>query len=156
MPTDGYIYIVKNGDAGVVISTAITLLQIKAGAAALEVIRAVLTQGLSETSTQEQVQLLRKTAAATVTSFTPRKTNPGNPSSLAVGGTAATGYTGSAEGTDGEVLIDEGFNILNGWLWTPVRPGEIWVPQGGIIAMKFPVAPASGTWRATLVARELQ
>lgn len=152
----GYTYIVKNGDAGVVIATAITILQVKAGAAALELVRAVLTQGLSETSTMEQVQILRKTAAATVTSFTPRKTSPADPTALAVGGTAATGYTGSAEGTDGEVLLDEGFNILNGWLWTPVKAGEIWVPQGGILAMKFPVAPGSATWRASLHVQEYQ
>lgn len=150
-----YIYVVKNGDAGVVISTAITILQVKAGAAALELIRAGISQGLSETSTMEQVQILRKTAAATVTSFTPRKFNPGDGVSLAIGGVSATGYTATAEGTDGEVLLDDGFNILNGWQW---KSGEdrIVVPQGGIIAMKFPVAPASATWRAYMVFAEYQ
>jgi hypothetical protein len=150
-----YIYVAKNGDAGVVISTAITILQIKAGAAALELLRAGLSQGLSETSTMEHVQILRKTAAATVTSFTPRRYNPSDPVSLAVGGTAATGYTASAEGTDGEVLLDDGWNILNGWQW---KSGEdrILVPQGGILAMKFPVAPASATYRAYMVFAEYQ
>jgi len=151
----GYIYVAKNGDAGVVISTAITILQVKAGAAALELIRAGITQGLSETSTMEHVQILRKTAAATVTAFTPRRYNPSDPVALAIGGVAATGYTASAEGTDGEVVVDDGWNILNGWQW---KSGEdrIVVPQGGIIALKFPVAPASATYRANMVFIEYQ
>ena len=42
-----------------------------------------------------------------VTSFTPLKYNPGDPVALAVGGTAATGYTGAAEGTDAWGAIGE-------------------------------------------------
>lgn len=150
-----YIYTAKNGDTGVIISTAITILQVKAGAAALEILRIGISQGLSETSTMEHIQILRKTAAATVTSFTPRRDNPSDPVSLAIGGTSATGYTATAEGTDGEVLLDEGWNILNGWQW---KSGEdrIVVPQGGIIAMKFPVAPASATYRAYMKFAEYQ
>lgn len=148
-----YIYVVKNGDAGVAISTAITVIQVLAGAASLELLRCGISQGLSETSTMEHVQVLRKTAAATVTAFTPRRFNFNDPTALAVGGVNATGYTASAEGTDGEVLLDDGWNILNGWQW---KSGEdrIIVPQAGIIAMKFPVAPASATWRAYMVFAE--
>ena len=148
-----YTYIVKNGDAGVVISTGITIIQVLAGAASLELLRCGISQGLSETSTMEHVQILRKTAAATVTAFTARRFNFLDPVALAVGGTAATGYTATAEGSDGEVLIDDGWNILNGWQW---KSGEdrIIVPQAGIIAMKFPVAPASATWRAYMVFAE--
>lgn len=150
-----YDYIVKNGDAGVIISTAITILQYKAGSAAPALLlRAWLNQGLSEVSTQEQVQILRKTGAATVTSFTPRKMRPNDPTAAGAGGTSATGYTGSAEGTDGDVLVDEGWNILGGgYVWVPSKE-DIWIPAGGIIAMKFPVAPASATWRAGFVIRE--
>lgn len=150
-----YVYVAKNGDAGVIISTAITILQVKAGAASLELLRCGISQGLSETSTMEQVQILRKTAAATVTSFTARRFNPSDPVALAIGGVSATGYTATAEGTDGEVLLDDGFNILNGWQW---KSGEdrIIVPQAGIIAMKFPVAPASATWRAYMIFAENQ
>lgn len=154
MPS-GYEYVVKNADGGVSISTAITILQIKAGAAALELVRATLTQRGSTTSTSEAVQLLRKTAAATVTSFTPRPLTTTDPASLAIGGTAATGYTATAEGTDGNILVDDGFNILNGWLWVPTID-RISVPQGGIIAMKFPTAPAAQTWRAAITFIEYQ
>ena len=151
---NGFIYTAKNGDAGAAISTAITILQIKAGAAALDILRATVTQGLSETSTQEQAEIVRKSAAATVTSFTPRKFNPNAPAALAVGGTAATGYTGTAEGTDTDILIDEGWNILNGWIWVPTEAERMDVDQTGIIASKFQVAPASATWRAAFTIRE--
>lgn len=140
---------------GVAVSTAITIVQIKAGAATpLEILRAHISQGLSETSTEERIQILRKTAAATVTSFTPLKFDSNDRAADAAGGTAATGHTATAEGTDGDVLIDEGFNILSGWTWIPTPEERIFVPAAGIIALKFPVAPASATWVAYLVFRE--
>lgn len=149
----GKIYVVKNG--GVAISTAITVIQIKAGAGnPLELLRVVISQGLSETSTQEQVQILRKTVAATVTSSTPLLLDPDAEVSGAVGGVAATGITASAEGTDGDVLVDDGFNILNGWVWLPTPKEQIKVPAAGIIALKFPVAPTSATWRAAIYYEE--
>lgn len=152
----GFEYVIKNGDAGVTISTAITILQVKAGAAALEILRATLTQSNGTSSVAARVSLLRKTVAATVTSFTPRKLNPAYPAALAVGGTAATGFTGTAEGTDGEVLVERGFNVLNGFEWVPTPDERLWVPQGGILAMKFPAAPASHTWHASFKIREFQ
>ena len=131
----------------VVVSTAITIMQIKAGAAAaLDIAEVQLYQTLSETSQQEVVQLVRKTAAATVTSFTPLKLNAGDPTAAAVGGTAATGITGTAEGTDGDVLDEWGFNVLNGMAWVYIPELRIHVAAAGIIGVKFPVAPASATW----------
>lgn len=138
------------------VSTAISIIQIKAGAGGpLEILRAHVSQGLSETSTMEQINIVRKSAAATVTSATPLKFNPADQASLAVGGTAATGTQASAEGTDSDILISEGFNILNGWTWLPTPEERIFVPGGGIIALKFPVAPASFTVRAYIVFREI-
>lgn len=138
------------------VSTAITIIQIKAGAGGpLEILRAHVSQGLSETSTQEQINIVRKSAAATVTSFTPLKYNPADQAALAVGGTSATGTQATAEGTDTDILVSEGFNILNGWTWLPTPEERIFVPGGGIIALKFPVAPASFTVRAYIVFREI-
>ncbi len=152
---EGYSYEVRNG--GVAISTAITIIQIKAGASALEILRASISQRGSTTSTIERVGILRKSAAATVTSATPLKLNPGDPAALAVGGTAATGITGTAEGTNTDTLVDECFNIVNGiWAWLPTPSERIRVPQGGIIALAFLTAPASQTWYASMKFRELQ
>ena len=140
----------------IVVSTAITIIQYQAGAAnKARVVRFSIGQGLSETSTMEQIQLLRKSAAATVTSFTPLKNDPDAPVAFGAGGTAATGITATAEGTDTDILINEAFNTLNGFAWVRSDINEIMVPAGGIIAIKFPVAPASATWRASLVIEEL-
>jgi hypothetical protein len=152
---EGYVYEVRNG--GVSISTAITVIQIKAGASALEILRASIAQRGSTTSTIERIGLVRKSAAATVTSATPIKLCPGDPASLAVGGTSATGITASAEGTDGDILVDETFNIVNGtWAWLPTPEERIRVPQGGLIALKFLTAPGAQTWYASVKFRELQ
>lgn len=147
------IYVVENG--GVAISTAITIIQLKAGASrGLELLRAKISQAVSETSTQEHIQILRKSAAATVTSRTPLKLNPDDGAADAVGGTAATGITATAEGTDGDVLIEEGFNILNGWEWLPTPEERIVAHAGDFLALKFGTAPASQTWYASLYFRE--
>jgi len=150
MPT----YVVNHN--AIVVSTAITIIQIKAGAShPLELLRANISQGLSGTSTMVSIQILRKTVAATVTSFTPLPYGAVTTVADAVGGVAATGITATAEGTDGDILVNEGFNILNGFTWTPADAREpIWVPAAGIIALKFPVAPASATWRAYMVFAE--
>lgn len=155
------VYTLRTPAGGVTISTAITILQLKAGAAAkVELLRASLTQRGSVTSVQEAVQLLRKTAAATVTAgvagTTYLKNDPASPTGTLSLGTSASGYTGSAEGTDGDILKDEGFNVLNGWLWLPTPEERIWVPAGGIVALKFASAPASQSWRAEFVFREYQ
>ena len=139
----------------IVVATAITIIQYKAGATnKAEVVRFSISQGLSETSTMEQIQLLRKTGAATVTSFTPIENDPDGPIAFGVGGASATGITATAEGTDGDILVNEAFNILNGFTWVRSKIGEIMIPAAGIIALKFPVAPASATWRASLVIEE--
>ena len=142
------------------VSTAITLLQIKAGTTrAVEVLAAKLTQRASTTSVQEAIQIVRKTVAATVTTAVAGthlfKHNPSAPTSDLSLGTTATGVIGTGEGTDGDVIVEEGFNVLNGWRW-PHQAGEtIVIPIGGILAMKFVDAPASQSWRMSLVFREI-
>ena len=58
----------------------------------------------------------------------------------------ATGITATSEGTDGNVLVDEGFNVLNGWLYVPVVEDRIVVRPGESIGLKFPAAPTNLTW----------
>ncbi len=128
------------------ITAAISLIQIKAGASnPLQLIEARVSQSSSTTSAQQRAQLLRKTAAATVTAFTPLLENGADPAAGAVGGTAATGTNASAEGADGDLLMQWDFNVLTGLLWQPALEDRIWVPVSGIIALKFPTAPAAST-----------
>src|SRR3569832_1594028 len=130
----GPCYVVKNN--GVSISTAITVLQVKAGTnGAIEVQRASLSQGSVATSAQYAAALLRKTFVATVTTgaagTTVLKQNPINPTTDLSLGTAATGITASAEGTNGEITITRGFNDLNGMEWLASPEERVLAPQGG-------------------------
>lgn len=126
------------------VSGAITLVQIKAGTSrAVELIRAWVSQSGSTTSAMQRVQIVRKSGAATVTSFTPIKMAGGSPTADAAGGTSATGTNASSEGTDGDVLIADACNVLTGWLWVPTPEERIVIPAGGIVGLKFPAAPGA-------------
>lgn len=153
------IYTLRNN--GVTISTAISALQLAASTTSpIEILRFALTQGTSTTSAQIAARLVRKTAAATVTAAvagtTLNKNNPIMPTSAAQLGTALTGITASAEGTNGEIDIERAFNVLNGLEWLASDAEQIIVPSGGIIALQFSVAPPSATWYAEIVFRELR
>ena len=125
------------------VSTAITLIQIKAAAAIpLEIVRASVAQYSSTTSAMQAVALVRKSSAATVTSFTPIKLDEQDGAAGAVGGTSATGVIGTFEGVDTDFVLRDAFNVLNGWLYLPVPEERIRVAGGGIIGLKFPVAPS--------------
>lgn len=141
------------------VSTAITVMQIKAGANnGVEILRCVASQYGSTTSVQEELELVRKSGAATVTTAAigthlfltdPNMSNP----SLSLG-TAATGVIGTAEGTDTDSILRLGFNVLNGLYELPVPEERIWIPPGGILGLKFAVAPASQTWNFLMTLRE--
>lgn len=129
----------------VAVTGAITLIQIKAAAAVpLQTIRAEVGQSSSTTSTQQTVQINRKSGPATVTSFTPLLCGPAtDPAASAVGGTSATGTNASAEGTDTNIIKQGVWNYLNGWLFVPSELERFWVDPAGIIGLKFPVAPGA-------------
>ena len=127
------------------VTGAITLIQIKAGSThAVRLLRAWLNQSSTTTSARQRIQIARKTAAATVTSFTPIKLGA-SAAAAAIGGTSATGYNASAEGTDGDILLPDAFDLVVGWekVWVPEE--RIVVPPGGIIAMTLPAAPGGST-----------
>lgn len=138
---------------GVSVSAAKTLIQIKSGPLnPLKLLRARLSQRSSTTTTMLPVQIRRKTATATgLTPFTPILLGPfDDPAAKAVGGATATGTDATGEGTDGDILVQDDMNYLNGFLWTPTQELEqIYVDAAsgarGFIAMKLPVAPAAVT-----------
>jgi len=138
----GYIYVVRLTPTAQ--TAAKTLLQIKAGAAPIDILEARVFQVTKTSSELLALQFLRKSAAATVTSFTPVKLNPGDPTALAVGGTAATGTNASAEGTDTDIVFEDVWNVLNGsWLYLPTPEDRIRIPQAGILGLKLNTAPAA-------------
>ncbi len=146
---------------GVSISTAITAIQLGVGThGPAEILRHGVSQSTSTTSTQVKAGFIRKSAAATVTTgvagTTVLKNNPISPTTDATLGTAATGITASAEGTNGELTDVRGFNILNGLeiLYTPEE--RKLVPLSGFASETFLSAPPSATWDAFIEWRELR
>ncbi len=139
-----------------VITVAKTLIQIAANASsAIELIYASITSASLDVSDTGTAEILRKSAAATVTSFTPLKTNPLSQAAKAVGGTALTGHTATVEGTDGDILWDEGFNVLNGFVWMPTPEMIITAPQGGFLALVTRTTITSQTLKAMMVFKEI-
>jgi hypothetical protein len=125
-------------------TAAKTLLQIKAGNAACQLVSAHFSQVTKTTSEILSIQILRKSAAATVTSATPAPLESTAPAALAVGSTSGTGTNASGEGTDGAILHEENWNVLNGvWQYLPVPEERIWIPVGGILGIKLNTAPAA-------------
>jgi len=138
----GYIYHVRLSQTA--ITAAKTLIQIKAGAAPIDILEARVYQITKTSSELLTLQWLRKSAAATVTSFTPLKLNPADPAALAVGGTSATGTNATAEGTDTDIVFEDVWNVLNGsWIYLPTPEDRIRIPQAGILGLKLNTAPAA-------------
>jgi hypothetical protein len=131
-------------------ATAITVLEVTAVAGKpFTVLRAWLSQITEETSKQVGVALLRKTATITGTGVTPVLHNT---DSGAAGATAK--HTASAEGTDGDILVAEGFNALTGWIYLPLPEERVLAKDDEIIALKFTEAPGAGTWEAGITFEE--
>jgi hypothetical protein len=142
----------------VAVTGAITLIQIKAAATVpLQILRVEVGQSSSTTSTQQPIQLNLKSAAASVTGFTPVKQGPStDPAASAVAGGSATGINASVEGTDGSILRQGVFNYLQGYQFLPTPKEYPFIDAGGIFAVKLPVAPgASVTLTADAVFEEL-
>lgn len=138
------------------VTVAKTLIQIKAGAAAIEIIAArvfQITKIASELLLLQNIQYNGSPTAGTVTAVSPLPLNPAAPASLAVSGTAATGYNASAEPSGGtaNIIDEEDWNVLNGvWVYAPIPEERIQIAQGKLFGLKLNTAPAAsmtiGAW----------
>jgi hypothetical protein len=146
------------------VTGAITLIQIKTGAQCpAQLMRVRLGQTSSTTSTQQSVQLNRKvTTPATVTGFTPLTNGPiTDAAAQMVNSTTGTGTNASAEGTDGNIIDQDVWNFLNGWLFLPTPKEYPFIDAfiattQGLLALKLPVAPGSATtFTADMLVEEL-
>lgn len=129
------------------VSGAITLIQVKPGISSVLVLRARVSQNSGTSSAMQDVSLGTSTGAATVTSATPTPHDTDGAAAKAVGGTTATGYNASGEGTGQTDTIRDSFNVLSGWerIFTPEERME--VPGGGgtFLYLRLPAAPGSAT-----------
>ena len=152
-------FVLRGPAGGLTTAAAISLLQVATSATrGVEILRASLTQKGSVTSVQEKIALIRKSAAATVTAAVVGTTlNKGNPNDQAPSlqlGAGLTGTTATVEGTNADLTLEEGFNVLAGWLYLPVPEERITIPAAAFFAMTFLAAPASQQWYPEIVMRE--
>jgi hypothetical protein len=152
------------GGITTVAGTPVTALQYTASSSnTAEVLYISISQSGSTTSAMDQVRLVRKTVAATVTTgavgtniFDATGNTTGGASTFrGTLGTAATGVVATAEGTDGDEDFRFNFNTLAGYEkdWQP--NARIWVPISGIIAVKIKAVVAL-VYDVTMVIREMK
>lgn len=140
-----------------VIASCANLVQLKSTGIGYDILRGWVSQSASVTSAQAPIQLVRKSAAGDVAPFTPLHVgSTGDPASSMVASSSGCGtFTSTAAfGTDGDIIVRDAFNVLNGWLYLPVPEERIFITGGGIVATRFPIAVASETWEAGLIWRE--
>lgn len=136
-----------------------TMVQLKSTGVMYEILRGWVSQSASVTSAQAPIQIARKTTASLVQAFTPIHIGSTNdPASGMVASSCSCGTfsSTSAFGTDGDVLIRDAFNVLNGWLYLPVPEERITTTAGGCVALEFPIAVTSETYEAGVIWRELR
>lgn len=146
---------VSTGGATVTGSTTLVFLNPKAAPNFnIELLRLWLGQTANATSAQQRVQLNSQvTAFPTLTAATPASLKRADPNvSVLVGSTTgAAGTAGVNSSLDGAgtqtQILDDAFNVLNGWLMVPTPAELITFPAGSVsgFGMKFPVAPATLT-----------
>jgi hypothetical protein len=136
--------------------TAVTSLQVVAGSAMPITIIGVMVEARAITGTAGNtgINLIRKSAAATVTAAVRGthifKDDPGDANDSLQLGTAFTGHTATAEGTDTDTTRRFGFHTSNGLDRPLTRAERVTVPAGGIAGLKWPSAPPAGTYHISM------
>lgn len=131
----------------------------------VEVLRWWVGQSANATSAQQRIHVAWKASAfATLVALTPvtLKLQDPNASVLVGSTTGAAGTAGinaTAEGAGATAgVIEDAFNVLNGWLMVPTPPETMILPAGhgsGLI-MRFPTQPASAaSWSFGCQFREI-
>ncbi len=128
----------------------------------LEILRCTVTQQANATSAMQGILLGQKvTAFGTYTSTTPSPEVLGGPASAITGATdGAAGKAGTDASAEGggtfTQLINDSFNVLNGYLWVPTPEERILVGPDIAFALKLLGTPGTLTgWNATVTFREL-
>lgn len=130
------------GIGGEAQTAAKTLIELAAPADAVVLLeRAYIGQSSFDTSENLAARVQRVTTTGTGTSFTARPVQVGDP---AFGGTVETNSTIEPTYTASTELIEQGFNVLSGWLWTPANDDEVIVlSPSALLGIALDVAPSA-------------
>lgn len=140
-----------SGGGITVVNAVVTLVFVNPAAAPkpnLEFLRHWISQSANATSAQQRVQLeTQVTAFPTVVSTTPASLKRAAPVSNITGNTTGAagtcGINASAEGAGAKtVVMEDAFNVLNGWLNIPTPDEKIVMPAGSTsgLGLYLPVA----------------
>lgn len=123
-------------------TAAKTLIEIAAPSDAVVLVeRLWLKQTSFDTSENLGVKVQRITTTGTGTATTPEPLQVG---SAAFGGTVETNSTIEPTYTAGTEIIEDGFNVLSGYLWTPANDDEIMViSPSALLGFSLDVAPSA-------------
>lgn len=148
-----------------VANTQVALVFLNPGVSqSIEILRGWCSQSANATSAQQPVKFATQAGAGfpVVVGVTPRKLKLSDPVSVLTSGTGTAGSSGvnsSAIGTGAQsTILDDAFNVLNGYLWVPTPPETHIVNASATqgYGIFFPTAPTSlGSWSFGLVFREL-
>lgn len=118
-----------------------TLVEVASAATAVVFVeRAYIKQTSFDTSENIGSTFQRITTSGTGTATTPR---PFQNLDTAFAGTCETNATIEPTYNANGVLVEEGFNVLSGLLWTPANDDEVMViPPSGLWGMNIDVAPS--------------
>lgn len=128
-----------------------------------EILYVCVSQNGSTTSAMDGINIIRKTAGATVTigavgtnifDFTGNSTS-GAGTFRGTLSTSATGVNATAEGTNGDIIKAFDFNVLAGYEWNAQPNSRIWVPASGIIAVQSKAIIAA-TYNIEMIIREMK
>jgi hypothetical protein len=129
-------------------TTAVTLMQLRSHATRPLVVARVQLDTTAIAAASLQIQILRQTTAGTMTTLSPGPL-PLHPNTPTAGLTA--GRTATVEPTASDIMLEDSFNAVNGFLWLPT-PDEQWViPAAGFFGLKFSAAPAASVTCAILM-----
>jgi hypothetical protein len=123
-------------------TTADTLIEIAAPADSVVMLeRAYISQSSFDTSENLACKIQRITTTGTGTAHTARPMQAGD---SAFGGTIKTNMSAEPTYTADKEIIEQGFNVLSGFLWTPANDDEvIAISPSALLGIMLDVAPSA-------------
>jgi hypothetical protein len=150
----GQLFSVSEQEASIGGTVPRTLLYVEPNSATVTLVeRMWIKQSTQDTSENIGVQVQRATVAGTDVAVTPEPLQVGD----TYGGTVSNVVTVEPTYTAADVVLDDAFNVLSGWLWTPASDDEVIVVSGTVdLGMKLITAlVAAATFHYGMTLREI-